>query len=196
MGDLLLVLDAGASSLMLNAPISANIEAVAAILKKRVQDVVVVVMDRPRHEGLVKEIRATGAALRMVGDGDIAAAIAPSIPDSGNGTSTVPIPEPVPTVLPPPALVAARSLTGAGDLIPPYPDDKLREGQEANIRLRLSIDASGRVTAVAPVGNADASFLSAARRHILKRWKYAPATRGGTPVASSQVVTIRFRLDG
>jgi fructose-1,6-bisphosphatase II len=45
--------------------------------------VVVVVMDRPRHEGLVKEIRATGAALRMVGDGDIAAAIAPSIPESG-----------------------------------------------------------------------------------------------------------------
>jgi fructose-1,6-bisphosphatase II len=75
--------NAGARSLMLNAPISANVEAVAEILKKRVQDVVVLVMDRPRHEGLVKEIRATGAALRMVGDGDIAAAIAPSIPDSG-----------------------------------------------------------------------------------------------------------------
>jgi fructose-1,6-bisphosphatase II len=75
--------NAGARSMMLNAPISANIEAVAEILKKRLQDVVVLVMDRPRHEQLVKEIRATGAALRMIGDGDIAAAIAPSIPDSG-----------------------------------------------------------------------------------------------------------------
>lgn len=70
-------------ALMLNAPISANIEAVAAILKKRVRDVVVLVMDRPRHDPLVKEIRATGAALRMITDGDIAGAIAPSIPDSG-----------------------------------------------------------------------------------------------------------------
>jgi fructose-1,6-bisphosphatase II len=75
--------NAGAQSMMLNAPISANVEAVAEILKKRVQDVVVLVMDRPRHESLVKEIRATGAALRMISDGDIAAAIAPSIPDSG-----------------------------------------------------------------------------------------------------------------
>jgi fructose-1,6-bisphosphatase II len=44
---------------------------------------VVVVMDRPRHEKLVEEVRRTGASLRMVADGDIAAAIAPSIPDSG-----------------------------------------------------------------------------------------------------------------
>lgn len=75
--------NAGASSMMLNAPVSANIEAVAAILKKRVQDVVVLIMDRPRHNELVKEIRHTGAALRMIADGDIAGAIAPSIPDSG-----------------------------------------------------------------------------------------------------------------
>lgn len=75
--------NAGASSMMLNAPVSANIEAVAAILKKRVQDVVVLIMDRPRHNELIKEIRSTGAALRMIADGDIAGAIAPSIPDSG-----------------------------------------------------------------------------------------------------------------
>jgi len=75
--------NAGANALMLNAPIAANIEAVASILKKNVRDIVVLVMDRPRHDGLVKEIRATGAALRMISDGDIAGAIAPSIPDSG-----------------------------------------------------------------------------------------------------------------
>jgi fructose-1,6-bisphosphatase II len=75
--------NAAPKSVLLNSPISANIEAVADILKKRVQDVVVLVLDRPRHEGLVKEIRATGAGIRMISDGDIAAAIAPSIPDSG-----------------------------------------------------------------------------------------------------------------
>jgi fructose-1,6-bisphosphatase II len=73
----------GVSSLSLLSPVSENIQAVADILKKRVQDVVVLVMDRPRHQKLVEEIRATGAALRMISDGDIAAALAPSIPDSG-----------------------------------------------------------------------------------------------------------------
>jgi fructose-1,6-bisphosphatase II len=75
--------NAAPKSVLLNSPISANIEAVADILKKRVQDVVVLVLDRPRHDSLVKEIRATGAGIRMISDGDIAAAIAPSIPDSG-----------------------------------------------------------------------------------------------------------------
>ena len=72
-----------APALRLENSVEDNIQAVAKALGKRVQDVVVLVMDRPRHQGLVEEIRKTGAALRMVGDGDIAAAIAPSIPDSG-----------------------------------------------------------------------------------------------------------------
>lgn len=73
----------GVGSLRLENSIEENIQATANALRKRVQDVVVLVMDRPRHERLVQEIRKTGAALRMVGDGDIAAAIAPSIPESG-----------------------------------------------------------------------------------------------------------------
>jgi fructose-1,6-bisphosphatase II len=60
-----------------------TIISVARALRKRIQDVVVLVMDRPRHQRLIEEIRATGAALRMFTDGDIAAAIAPSIFDSG-----------------------------------------------------------------------------------------------------------------
>jgi fructose-1,6-bisphosphatase II len=39
-------------------------------------------MDRPRHADIVRQIRETGAALRMISDGDIAAAVAPSLPDS------------------------------------------------------------------------------------------------------------------
>ncbi|HEY6169885.1 MAG TPA: fructose-bisphosphatase class II, partial [Verrucomicrobiae bacterium] len=56
---------------------------VAKALGKRVQDLTVVLLDRPRHDTLVKNIRAAGASLRMIGDGDIAAAIAPSLPDTG-----------------------------------------------------------------------------------------------------------------
>ncbi len=73
----------GAQSLALLSPVAENVQAAAAILGKRVQDVVVLVMDRPRHQNLIAEIRATGAALRMISDGDIAAAIAPSIADAG-----------------------------------------------------------------------------------------------------------------
>lgn len=73
----------GIDSVRVQNPVEESIAAVAKILEKPVKDVVVLVMDRPRHEGLVKEIRRIGASLRMFGDGDIAAAIAPSLPDSG-----------------------------------------------------------------------------------------------------------------
>jgi fructose-1,6-bisphosphatase II len=52
-------------------------------LNKRVQDVVLMMLDRPRHKEIVAEIRRVGASLRMITDGDIAAAMAPSYPESG-----------------------------------------------------------------------------------------------------------------
>ncbi|MEA3209626.1 MAG: fructose,6-bisphosphatase [Chthoniobacter sp.] len=73
----------GVQSVNLRNPVEESIIAAAKALRKRVQDVVVLVMDRPRHLKLVEEVRATGAALRMFSDGDIAAAVAPSIYDSG-----------------------------------------------------------------------------------------------------------------
>ena len=47
------------------------------------QDVVVMMLDRPRHKEIVAEIRRVGASLRMISDGDIAAAMAPAYPESG-----------------------------------------------------------------------------------------------------------------
>jgi fructose-1,6-bisphosphatase II len=55
---------------------------VAEALDKRIQDVVVMMLDRPRHKEIVQEIRAAGASLRMISDGDIAAAMAPAIAES------------------------------------------------------------------------------------------------------------------
>ena len=96
----------------------------------------------------------------------------------------------------PPVNVAARLLTPAAELKPPYPSSKLASGEEAVLRLRLTIDERGRVIAVEPVGPADRTFLEAARRHLLARWRYRPATEDGRAVESSAVITLRFRLEG
>ncbi len=69
-------------SLNIDAPIAETLAIVARAVDKRVQDVVVMMLDRPRHKEIVEQIRAAGASLRMIGDGDIAAAMAPSLPES------------------------------------------------------------------------------------------------------------------
>lgn len=74
---------AGFDSISIRQPLEETLISVAKALRKRIQDVVVLVMDRPRHADLVEEVRRTGAALRVVGDGDIAAAMAPSVFNSG-----------------------------------------------------------------------------------------------------------------
>ena len=108
--------------------------------------------------------------------------------------------EPRPAILPdPPKPVivrrAARFVTPADLVRPPYPDAKRRLEEEASLRLSLAIDARGRVTSVAPVGAADPMFLAAARRHILRYWRYQPASEGGEPVASAVVITLTFQLE-
>jgi fructose-1,6-bisphosphatase II len=69
-------------SLHVDMPIAEILGIVARAVDKRVQDVAVMMLDRPRHKEIVEQIRACGASLRMIGDGDIAAAMAPSLPDS------------------------------------------------------------------------------------------------------------------
>lgn len=112
------------------------------------------------------------------------------VPSPGSGAATLPDP---PRHVP--VKLAARFATPADALKPPYPNDKLRAEEEATLRLRLTIDARGRVTAVEPVGAADPSFLAAARRHILRAWRYKPATEDGVAVTSSTVITLSFRLE-
>jgi len=66
----------------INAPIDECIKIVGTILDKEVRDVVVMVLDRPRNQKLIEEIRRVGATLRMIQDGDIAAALAPALTTS------------------------------------------------------------------------------------------------------------------
>jgi fructose-1,6-bisphosphatase II len=62
-----------------DAPIEEVIDVTAKILGKGVRDVVVCVLDRPRNEALIEAVRRKGAAMRMITDGDIAAALAPAM---------------------------------------------------------------------------------------------------------------------
>ncbi|MGE0060192.1 MAG: class II fructose-bisphosphatase [Dehalococcoidia bacterium] len=67
----------------IDAPVDVNIANVAKALGKRVQDLTVILLDRPRHADLLAEIRKTGARIKMISDGDVAAGIQASLPDSG-----------------------------------------------------------------------------------------------------------------
>jgi fructose-1,6-bisphosphatase class II len=67
----------------LDAPVAENMRAIARCLERDVEDLVVIVLDRPRHETLIEEIRATGARIRLIGDGDLSAGIAAAVVGSG-----------------------------------------------------------------------------------------------------------------
>jgi fructose-1,6-bisphosphatase II len=74
---------ASASAIDINAPIADNIRGVAKALGKRVEDVTVIVLDRPRHEKIIKEIREISARIRLIMDGDVAGALATCKTGSG-----------------------------------------------------------------------------------------------------------------
>jgi len=65
-----------------DAPLSEVIATTARLLGKNVRDVVVMILDRPRNQTYIDEVRRVGASLRMIADGDIAAALAPALQSS------------------------------------------------------------------------------------------------------------------
>ncbi len=67
----------------LDAPVKDNLCRLARHLDREVSDLVVVVLDRPRHEQLIADIRAAGARIRLIGDGDLSAGISASIHGTG-----------------------------------------------------------------------------------------------------------------
>jgi len=67
----------------INAPVEDNLKAIAGSLDREVHDLVVIVLDRPRHERLIADIRKAGARIRLIGDGDLSAGISAAVVGTG-----------------------------------------------------------------------------------------------------------------
>jgi len=67
----------------LNKTPTENLRALAEAKRCRVEDLTVIILSRPRHEALIKEVRQAGARIRLISDGDVSAAIATTKPETG-----------------------------------------------------------------------------------------------------------------
>src|SRR3989441_10690739 len=63
----------------IDAPVETNLKAIARSLGRDVEDLVVIVLDRPRHEKLIADIRKAGARIKLIGDGDLSAGISAAV---------------------------------------------------------------------------------------------------------------------
>jgi fructose-1,6-bisphosphatase II len=72
-----------AGRIHLDAPVEENLRNVAAALHKKVEDVVAIILDRPRHAEIIQELRRLGARVKLISDGDVSAAMATAIEDTG-----------------------------------------------------------------------------------------------------------------
>ncbi|AGL00146.1 class II fructose-bisphosphatase [Desulfoscipio gibsoniae] len=81
--DKLAVGPRAAGLINLDDPIEKTLETVARVNNKRIVDCTVMILDRPRHQKLIEAVRGAGARVRLIGDGDVAAALATAFDDTG-----------------------------------------------------------------------------------------------------------------
>jgi fructose-1,6-bisphosphatase class II len=74
---------AGKGVVDLNKTPTQNLQALAEAKRCNIEDLTVIILSRPRHEALIKEVRQAGARIRLIGDGDVSAAIATTKPETG-----------------------------------------------------------------------------------------------------------------
>ena len=149
----------------LDAPVKDNLAGIARCLDRRIQDLVVIVLDRSRHEKLIREIREAGARIRLIGDGDLSAGITAAVLGTGvhavMGTGGAP--EGVLTA------AALRCLNGEilGRLVVARPDQERRlkdMGVEDLKRIYRTEDlAPGKRMIFAASGVTDGSLLKGVR---------------------------------
>lgn len=70
---------AAKGAIHLDAPVAENLKAIADRLNRSVKDLVIIVLDRPRHEKLIEDIRSAGARIRLISDGDLGAGISAAV---------------------------------------------------------------------------------------------------------------------
>jgi fructose-1,6-bisphosphatase II / sedoheptulose-1,7-bisphosphatase len=170
----------------LDAPVGENLKAIARCLDRSVDDLVVVVLDRPRHQTLIEQIRATGARIRLIGDGDLSAGIAAAVVGTGvhavMGTGGAP--EGVLTA------AAMRCLNGEifARLVVKKPEDEERcraMGAEPGKTYTSKELASGEGIIFAATGVTDGSLMRGVRF-------FGDGTRTSSIVMQSDPPRIRF----
>lgn len=67
----------------IKAPVKKNLKNIAKALGKDIEDITVMILERPRHDEMIKQIKEAGARIRLIEHGTISAGIAPAVPDSG-----------------------------------------------------------------------------------------------------------------
>jgi len=72
-----------AGKISIDAPVEENVKSVAAALRKKPEDLTVVILDRPRHEELIQRVRKMGVRIQLIPDGDVAPAVAVGFEESG-----------------------------------------------------------------------------------------------------------------
>jgi fructose-1,6-bisphosphatase II len=72
-----------ADAIDIERSLTENLQRVAKAKSKAMRDLTVVILDRPRHEGLIKEIREAGARIKLITDGDVAGAVMAAMPNTG-----------------------------------------------------------------------------------------------------------------
>ena len=169
----------------LDAPVRANLEAVAKAKGEQVEDVTAVVLDRERHTNIIRECREAGARVKLIPDGDVAGAIATAWPDSGSdilfgvgGTPEGVI-----------AACALKALGGAivGRLWPRNDEERraaLDNGFDVDAVLTLDDLVWGDDVFFAATGISDGDLLRGVRY-------YADGARSQTIVMRSKTGTIR-----
>jgi protein TonB len=96
---------------------------------------------------------------------------------------------------------AAESEVSAADFkrtrfVPPvYPPKALSRGQEGEVRVRITLDTSGRVAAAQVVSATPPDVFDQAAVDAVRKWRFEPVMRNGRPIEASIATTIRFRPD-
>lgn len=73
-----------AGKVRMDYPVAANLRIIADSLGREIEDLTVVILDRPRHQALIESVRATGARIRLIADGDLSAAISCAVSGTGD----------------------------------------------------------------------------------------------------------------
>lgn len=94
----------------------------------------------------------------------------------------------------PPLIGAQLDTRYASNFQPEYPSSEIRLNRDGKVAVRVLIGADGRVKAVERVSATSDAFFESTRRQAMNKWRFKPATRGGTPQESWKVINVRFTM--